>query len=149
VNLDEDSLTFRREIIKGGMKPTGKDVVFPFYPELRDCAKKLLTFDHRDEYLFPVYDVRKQMKAACKKLGLKHQTPHLLRHVFGTRLVSAENQQHLSIADAAELMCHRDGGKLMLTRYVHVSPSLRTSIQNIRIMRRSSEKPAAPTRKAA
>ena len=80
-----------------------------------------MTLDRRGDYLLPIKDFRTRWRQLASDVGCAHLSPHKLRHLFGTKLVSPENQAHISIADAAELMCQKDKGQTILTRYVHVS----------------------------
>ena len=133
VKLEDDVLLFRKEIIKGGLKADSKDVPFPLYPELKELVKDLLATQHRrGEHLLPVRKFYVSLHSACDRLGFPHWTPHDFRHLMGTKLISPENQKHLSIADAALLFFHRGGGALLLSRYAHVMRNqLKTKAQNI------------------
>ena len=59
------------------------------------------------------------LHSACDRLAKKrgvesqdfpHWTPHDFRHLFSTKLLSPENQKHVSITTAAKWLGHRDGG---------------------------------------
>jgi len=136
-DVKSKELVLRKNLVKGGQKRNAKDIHIALYPELRNCTDALLKMEHRGEYLLPVAGFRRQLDRATTKLGLKHQHPHLFRHTFGTKLVSPENQALISIADAAYLMGHRDGGRTMLAVYVHTSERLRTAALKL-VMRQAA-----------
>lgn len=146
VKLDEGILLFRKEIIKGGLKADARDVAFPLYPELKKLCLEMMAKPHRrGDFLLPVRKFRVGIHSACKRLGLPHWTPHDFRHLFGTKILSPENQQHISITQASQLFFHKDGGKLMLERYAHV---IRQQLQQASAKITMFEKVPSPDLKA-
>lgn len=130
VDFEQGVLLFRKEIMKGGKKASSKNIPFPLHPQLRELCQELVKEKHgRGDFLMPTRKFYVSLHSACDRLAKKrgveskdfpHWTPHDFRHLFSTKLLSPENQKHVSITTAAKWLGHRDGGKLMLERYAHV-----------------------------
>jgi integrase len=56
------------------------------------------------------------MQRACRELGFRPLTHQDLRHVFATWCV----EQGIDVSTVADILGHRDGGKLLLHRYRHL-----------------------------
>lgn len=56
-------------------------------------------------------------KPVCRAAGHPEFTPHCLRHYYGTMLARMGLQPY----EVAAMMGHKDGGKLAMERYIHVT----------------------------
>jgi integrase len=68
------------------------------------------------EFVAPARECLGTLQRACRELGFRPLTHHDLRHIFATWCV----EQGVDIPTVADLLGHRDGGKLLLRRYRHL-----------------------------
>jgi len=68
------------------------------------------------EFVAPARECLGTLQRACRELGFRPLTHQDLRHVFATWCV----EQGVDIPTVADMLGHRDGGKLLLGRYRHL-----------------------------
>lgn len=93
--------------------------VIPIYPQLRPLLEKLRG-DHEpasEKAVFAIRDGKKALAGACRRLGLPAYTQRALRRMFITRAI----QKGIDVKVIAEWQGHKDGGKLILDTYSHVT----------------------------
>ena len=66
-----------------------------------------------------VRDAKKALAGACRRLGLPAFSQRSLRRMFITRAI----EKGIDVKVIAEWQGHKDGGKLILDTYRHVSPA--------------------------
>jgi integrase len=97
---------------------TDTGFVIPIYPQLRPLVEKLCNGKKPNERLFPIYEARKALANACKRLDFPQFTHRSLRRMFITRCI----ERGVDVKVVAQWQGHRDGGKLILDTYSHVNP---------------------------
>lgn len=138
-NAEADGLRWRDVDLTAGTirvfrKKTEQGFVIPIYPQLRpfveglkEKAEKAGTFA-QDQKLFAVASAKKALATACKKLGFENYTHRAFRRMFITRAI----ELGIDVKVIAELQGHRDGGKLILQTYSHVSrPHLEEMVKKL------------------
>ena len=93
---------------------TYEERVLPIMEQLRD------QIDRRKRELGALWSLKSPKRAltsACEKLGVPHMTPYACRHFFITRCL----ESCVDVATIAKWVGHKDGGKLILDTYSHVS----------------------------
>ena len=110
-------------------RKTDTGFAVPIFPQLRPLMGKLCTSKKPHERLFTVCGARKAISNACKRLGFVRElgdgrlvaqfTHRSLRRMFITRAI----ERGVDVKVIAEWQGHRDGGKLILATYSHVSRS--------------------------
>ncbi len=79
--------------------------------------------------------LRKSLKAACKKAGLRNVTPHVFRHSFASNMV----QRGVDLHTVATLLGHTS--VIMCARYAHLSDNgLRSATRKLDIATRKTKK---------
>ncbi len=96
---------------------TATGFVVPLFPQLRPLVERLCEGKGHSAPLFPIREARKALENACKRLGFPHFTHRSLRRMFITRCI----ERGIDVKVIAEWQGHRDGGKLILQTYSHVS----------------------------
>ncbi|MGH7977491.1 MAG: site-specific integrase, partial [Limisphaerales bacterium] len=91
----------------------------PMIPDMR----KLLTQIQSDrpdepqtEKVMRVFECKKSITTACKKLGIPRFTHHDLRHLFATRCI----ESGVDIPTVSRWLGHKDGGALAMKTYGHL-----------------------------
>lgn len=99
-------------------KKTDTGFVIPIYPQLRPLIEQLHGgTDHPPhEKVLEVGDIRKSLKGACERLGLKSYTARSLRRCFITRAV----EKGIDFKTIAAMQGHKDGGVLIAKTYSHL-----------------------------
>jgi integrase len=96
---------------------TDTGFVIPIYPQLRPLIEKLCAGKKPNEHLFSIGKARIAITNACKRLELPPFTHRSLRRMFITRALEIG----VDVQTVARWQGHRDGGKLILDTYGHVS----------------------------
>jgi len=98
---------------------TSNGFMVPIYPQLRPLLERLRgerTPAH-DEKILKIADAKKAMAGACRRLKLPPYSQRSLRRMFITRAL----ERGVDVKVVAEWQGHRDGGKLILDTYSHVT----------------------------
>jgi integrase len=121
VNLEKGQIvTFRHKTKQG--------FAIPIFPQLRPLLVKrwaLATAANAGNpppvgtRVFSVTDPRRAIEAACDRLKLPHYTSRSLRRLFITTAI----ERGVDVKVIAQWQGHRDGGKLILDTYSHVTMS--------------------------
>jgi integrase len=110
VNFDSDTLiAFRCKTRQG--------FAVPIYPQLRPLLERLCDGLRPNEHLFGIATARKALRRACARLDLPRFTERSLRRMFITRAL----ELGVDVQTIARWQGHKDGGKLILDTYGHVS----------------------------
>lgn len=101
--------------------------VIPIYPQLRPLVEALCKGKKPHERLFTVGGARKAIANACKRLGFVRELPdgrllaqftsRSFRRMFITRCL----ERGIDVQTVSRWQGHRDGGKLILSTYGHVT----------------------------
>ena len=89
----------------------------PFYPQARQLVEKLCRGKKAGDFLFPIVQSRKALTNACKRLGFPTSHNKACRDFFITRAL----EKNIDVQTIARWQGHRDGGKLILDTYGHVT----------------------------
>jgi integrase len=96
---------------------TDTGFVIPIYPQLRPLIEKRCQGKKASDFLFPILDARKALSGAVKRLGYPNFTQRSLRRMFVTRCL----ELGIDVQTIARFQGHKDGGKLILDTYGHVT----------------------------
>jgi integrase len=97
-------------------KKTDTGFCVPVFPQLRPLAEKLCEGKGHSERLFTIFEARKALRNACRRLGFPEFTHRSLRRMFITRAI----ERGVDVKVVSEWQGHKDGGKLILATYSHV-----------------------------
>lgn len=107
-------ISFRHKTLQG--------FAVPIYPQLQPLLRRLrderLKGSLNAEKVFRIKDAKKALAGACKRLNMPKYTQRSLRRMFISRAI----ELGVDVKVIAEWQAHRDGGKLILDTYSHVSP---------------------------
>jgi integrase len=98
-------------------RKTDTGFAIPIYPQLRPLIEKRCQGKKSSDFLFPIVQARKALAGAVKRLDLPNFTQRSLRRMFITRCL----EKGIDVQTIAGFQGHRDGGKLILDTYGHVS----------------------------
>lgn len=117
-NLTWGDIDFKKERVRVYRNKTDTGFMIPIYPQLRPLLDAMRGDGERspDERIFIVYDIRKSLGNACKRLKLPHFTQRSLRRCFITRAV----ELGIDFKTIAAMQGHRDGGVLIAKTYSHL-----------------------------
>jgi integrase len=96
----------------------GESRIVPMIPEMRQLLGKI----KRDRTPAPnspvmrVFECKKSITTACRKLGIARFTHHDLRHLFATRCI----ESGVDIPTVSRWLGHKDGGALAMKVYGHL-----------------------------
>jgi integrase len=96
---------------------TSQGFAIPIYPQLRPLIEKRCQGKKSSDHLFPIVQARKALSGAVKRLGLPNFTQRSLRRTFITRCL----EKGIDVQTVSRWQGHRDGGKLILDTYGHVT----------------------------
>jgi len=98
---------------------TSQGFVVPLYPQLRPLLEGLRgqQTPSPNTKVFKIKDAKKALAGACERLNLSHFSHRAFRRMFITRAI----EKGVDVKVIAEWQGHRDGGKLILDTYSHVS----------------------------
>jgi integrase len=96
---------------------TDTGFVIPVFPQLRPLIEKLCEGRKPNDRLFSIQQARFAIDNACKRLELPRYTHRSLRRMFITRCL----ELGIDVQMISRWQGHRDGGKLILDTYGHVS----------------------------
>jgi integrase len=97
-------------------KKTDVGFCIPIFPQVRPLVEKLCKGKGHNERLFTIYEARKALRNACRRLGRPEFTHRSLRRMFITRAI----EKGIDVKVISEWQGHQDGGKLILQTYSHV-----------------------------
>jgi site-specific recombinase XerD len=111
-------------IVKGspetGLKGrrVGESRVVPMIPEMRQLLEKIKgdSSPAPGSPVMRVFECKKSITTACKKLGIARFTHHDLRHLFATRCI----ESGVDIPTVSRWLGHKDGGALAMKVYGHL-----------------------------
>jgi len=79
-----------------------------------------------------VFECKKSITTACKKLGIARFTHHDLRHLFATRCI----ESGVDIPTVSRWLGHKDGGALAMKVYGHLRDNHSTAMaQKVRFIK--------------
>jgi integrase len=96
----------------------GENRVVPMIPEMRRLLEKIKS-DKSPAPSSPVmrvFECKKSITTACRKLGIARFTHHDLRHLFATRCI----ESGVDIPTVSRWLGHKDGGALAMKVYGHL-----------------------------
>jgi integrase len=96
---------------------TSQAFTVPIYPQARVLIERLCQDKKQSEYIFPQVQARKALTGACKRLGFPNLTQRSLRRMFIIRAL----EKGIDVQTIARWQGHKDGGKLILDTYGHVT----------------------------
>ena len=98
---------------------TGGDFYIPIFPRLLPLVTKLLKRKDNGPKakLLDISEAKNALHGACERLGYSHFTQRSLRRMFITDAI----ERGVDVKVIAEWQGHKDGGKLILDTYSHVS----------------------------
>ena len=96
---------------------TSQAFTVPIFPQARALIERLCQGKKSGEYIFPLAQARKALTGAVKRLGFPNFTQRSLRRMFITRAL----EKGIDVQTIARWQGHKDGGKLILDTYGHVT----------------------------
>jgi integrase len=105
----ERIITFRHKTTTG--------FAVPLFPQVRPLLERLCEGKAHNERVFKIADAKKALAGACRRLGYPPFSQRSLRRLFITRAI----EKGVDVKVIAEWQGHKDGGKLILDTYSHVS----------------------------
>jgi integrase len=96
---------------------TDSGFVIPIYPQARILIEKLCKGKKSGQFLFGIGQARKALANACVRLEFPAFSHRSLRRMFITRCL----ELGIDVQTIARFQGHKDGGKLILDTYGHVS----------------------------
>jgi len=96
----------------------GENRVVPMISEMRQLLEKIKGDQSPapDGPVMQVFECKKSITTACRKLGIARFTHHDLRHLFATRCI----ESGVDIPTVSRWMGHKDGGALAMKVYGHL-----------------------------
>lgn len=94
----------------------GRLCAVPIINGLRDVLARLKTIDDGSGYVLPRGTIKRGLKMACERAGLRPLNHHDFRHMFVTRCI----ESGVDIPTVARWVGHKDGGSLLSKRYFHL-----------------------------
>lgn len=99
----------------------------PMISEMRTLLKQMRAKrpnEPQNERVMRVFECKKSITTACKKLGISRFTHHDLRHLFATRCI----ESGVDIPTVSRWLGHKDGGALAMKTYGHLRDEHSTSM---------------------
>ena len=99
-------------------RKVGENRVVPMILEMRQLLEKIKNGESPEpsQPVMQVFECKKSITTACKKLGIPRFTHHDLRHLFATRCI----ESGVDIPTVSRWLGHRDGGALAMKVYGHL-----------------------------
>ncbi len=96
----------------------GESRIVPMIPEMRLLLEKIKGGKETPSgnSVMRVFECKKSIATACKKLGIPRFTHHDLRHLFATRCI----ESGVDIPTISRWLGHKDGGALAMKTYGHL-----------------------------
>jgi integrase len=116
--LTRADVNFEAGQIRTFRQKTSTGFALPIYPQLRPLLEKLCRGKKSGDKIFKIRDAKKALAAACARLGYPAFSQRSLRRFFITRAI----ERGIDVQTISRWQGHRDGGKLILDTYGHVSP---------------------------
>jgi integrase len=116
--LTWDDVDWQREQITTFRHKTKSGFAIPLYPQLRPLLER--RHSQRtpgEDHVFAIKNAKRAIAAACKRLKLPAFSHRSFRRMFITRAI----EKGVDVKVIAEWQGHRDGGKLILDTYSHVT----------------------------
>ncbi len=91
----------------------------PMIPDMRRLLERIQTERPNEPAMakvMRVFECKKSITTACKKLGIARFTHHDLRHLFATRCI----ESGVDIPTVSRWLGHKDGGALAMKTYGHL-----------------------------
>jgi len=98
---------------------TATGFAIPIFPQVRPLLERMCTDKSHDSRIFKIFDAKKALAGACRRLGFPPFSQRSLRRMFITRAIEVG----ADIKVIADWQGHKDGGKLILDTYSHVNPA--------------------------
>lgn len=89
----------------------------PIFPQACALIERLCKNKKSGQRIFPIDQAKKALAAACKRLGFPTFSHRSLRRMFVTRAL----EKGIDVQTIARWQGHKDGGKLILDTYGHVT----------------------------
>jgi len=117
-NILGEHVDFQNEVITLYRTKTDTGYRIPIFPQLKDLLKRMADRGRikRGEKVFKVYDPKKCLIQACKRLDFPHFSPRAFRRCFITRAV----EKGVDFKTIASWQGHKDGGVLIAKTYSHL-----------------------------
>jgi integrase len=96
---------------------TDTGFAIPIYPQLRPLIEKLCQGKKPNDHLFRIAQARQALANACQRLELPSFSHRSLRRMFITCCL----EKGIDVQTVSRWQGHRDGGKLILDTYGHVT----------------------------
>ena len=118
--LTWNDIDFEREQIVTFRHKTKSGFAIPLYPQLRPLLGRRYSQQQQAGVgrVFKINSAKKAIAAACKRLKMPSFSHRSFRRMFITRAI----ERGVDVKVIADWQGHRDGGKLILDTYSHVSP---------------------------
>ena len=99
-------------------RQVGENRIVPMISEMRQLLEKIRVGKKPElnQPVMQVFECKKSITTACKKLGIPRFTHHDLRHLFATRCI----ESGVDIPTVSRWLGHRDGGALAMKVYGHL-----------------------------
>ena len=96
----------------------GENRVVPMIAEMRQLLEKIKAdrAPAPNSPVMSVFECKKSITTACRKLGISRFTHHDLRHLFATRCI----ESGVDIPTVSRWLGHKDGGALAMKVYGHL-----------------------------
>jgi integrase len=99
-------------------RQVGQNRVVPMIAEMRQLLEKIKADQSPapNSPVMSVFECKKSITTACRKLGISRFTHHDLRHLFATRCI----ESGVDIPTVSRWLGHKDGGALAMKVYGHL-----------------------------
>lgn len=94
----------------------GRICSVPIINGMRDVLNRLKRLDDGSGYVLPRGTIKRGLKIACERAGVRQLNHHDFRHLFATRCI----ESGVDVPTLARWMGHKDGGALLSKRYFHL-----------------------------
>jgi integrase len=115
--LTRADVDFEAGRIRTFRQKTSTGFLVPLYPQLKPLLLRLCKEKKSNDRLFKLNDGKMALAGACRRLGLPAFTQRSLRRMFITRCL----ERGIDVQTISRFQGHRDGGRLILSCYGHVS----------------------------
>jgi len=115
--LRVDDVDWQRETITTFRHKTKSGFAIPIYPQVRPLLDRVVKGKRGTDRVFAIKDAKRAITAVCHRLKLPAYSHRSFRRMFITRAI----ELGVDVKVIAEWQGHKDGGKLILDTYSHVS----------------------------
>jgi integrase len=119
-DFKRDKITIKGDPITGlKRRRVGEFREVPMIPEMKKLLEQIRAErpdEPQTEKVMRVFECKKSITTACKRLGIPRFTHHDLRHLFATRCI----ESGVDIPTVSRWLGHKDGGALAMKTYGHL-----------------------------